>query len=93
MSDPVIVNPSVGGTQALAALRQLLLVFGGAALGRYLSKEQIDFLLSNEFVQLIALGGGVVAAVWGQIKVRTMKKTLVDAANAAPDSKFKVESK
>ena len=88
--EPVIVTPSPIPAQTWAALRQFLLVFGGAIAAKYLTKEQIDFLLSNDLINLIGGAMALGAFVWGQINTRLQKLKLVAAANAAPDTKFVV---
>ncbi|ESQ85394.1 hypothetical protein AEAC466_04305 [Asticcacaulis sp. AC466] len=92
MSDetPVVIDPSVTATQAWGLLRQFLLLFGGTILGKFLSKEQIDYLLSNEFVQFVGAAAAFGALVYGQVHLRLTKKTLIAAADAAPNSQFVV---
>lgn len=93
MSDPVIVNPSVVNTQLSAGVRQVAIFAAGIALSKFLPKETVEVLLSSDTINAVVSVVGIGAAIWGQYKTRKAKQTLVDAANAAPDSKFKVEAK
>lgn len=93
MTKAVEVTPGVAGVQISAGTRQLLLIIGGAVLSRFIPKETVDILLSNDVVNA-ALGlASAGALIWGQLHTRKAKETLVAAANAAPDTKFVVKDK
>jgi hypothetical protein len=92
MADPVIVNPSPLGPQLRSGLRALLLLGGSFGfLSRFLTPEQIAFIQSDDFLGAVSTILTVGSIAWAQIEARLNKMKLVDAAQAAPDTKFIVQ--
>lgn len=92
MTDPVIVNPSPLGPQLRSGFRALLLLGGSLGfLSRFLTPEQIAFVQSDDFVGAVSTIVTVGSIAWAQIEARLSKRKLVEAAHAAPDTKFKVQ--
>jgi len=89
--NPVVVNSSPLADQLKSDLRSAVLILSGVGLlSKYLPPEAAAFIKSDDFIPLASAILGALTVLWSQLEVRLRKRTLVAAANAAPDTKFVV---
>lgn len=87
---PIDVSPSTLPDQAFALMRQLVLIFGGAATLMTLFGQRdvegiLEFLQSSDFLQAVVAALTLAALIYGNLKSRWRKQQLITAADAAPD--------
>ncbi len=92
---PVEVNASPLAMQVRSSVRTILLLLSGLGLvvpfSGFLTAAQLHYLISDDFLPVLSALLAFGTWLWAQLEAIWHKKLLVDAANAAPDTKFVVK--